>query len=54
MSDIKALEGSSYFDFCGFLDNYLKRVDAHNEAMEEMKRENNINSGKRRKKWTNS
>jgi hypothetical protein len=48
MSDIKALEQSTYFDFCAFLDNYLKRVDAHNEHLEKMKRDNKLNSGKKR------
>jgi hypothetical protein len=49
MSDIKALEQSNYWDFCAFLDSYLKRVDQHNESIEKMMRENKIPGQKRRK-----
>lgn len=50
VSDIKALEGSSYWDFCGVLDNYLEKVEMHNKEIEKMKRENNLTSGKNTKK----
>lgn len=46
VSDIKALENSSYWEFCGVLNNYLERVDDHNKMVEKQKRENNIKSGR--------
>ena len=48
MSDIKALEQSNYFDFCSFLDSYLKRVDAAQAEIDKMKRENKLKSGKKK------
>lgn len=44
VSDIKALEGSTYFEFCAILDNFLQRVDKQNKEYEKMRRENNLKS----------
>lgn len=50
MADIKALENSSYWEFCTILNNYLNKVEQHNEAIEKMRRENNLGSGRVGKK----
>jgi hypothetical protein len=38
VSDIKALESSSYFEFCSILDKYLEKVDRQNKEYEKMER----------------
>lgn len=48
VADIKALEGSNYFEFCSVLNNYLEKVEAHNKQIEKM--EKKLNSGERQKK----
>lgn len=42
--DMKALENSTYWDFCSVLNNYLEKVDRHNKEMDKVARENNLNS----------
>lgn len=36
VSDIKALEHSTYFEFCTILDNFLSKVDSHNKEVDKM------------------
>jgi len=50
VADIKALENSNYWEFCNIIDNYLNRVEKHNEHIEKMKRENNLTSKNRKLK----
>lgn len=37
VSDIKALERSTYFEFCTILNNFLSKVDAANREAEKEK-----------------
>lgn len=37
VSDIKALERSSYIDFCQTLELFLERVEKRNEEIEKLK-----------------
>jgi hypothetical protein len=34
MADMKALERSSYLDFCSFLNSYLDKVEKRNKEIE--------------------
>lgn len=46
VSDIKALESSTYWEFCSVLNNFLDKVEKHNAEIEKLKRENNLGSSR--------
>lgn len=40
MGDIKALENSTFLEFCSFINSYLERVELINKEVEKIKNKN--------------